>query len=565
MIESLKARLILTVMAIVPAVIWLVPNFISIEKNFFWPSKDRIIYGLDIQGGLHLVLSADLDELIQERISRMGLNIQNKIKEEKIPEPVIEVSPIPPFFMDIRVKSPEDLKSVQKVIKDLGYTSDLQTLKAKDTSLRLAFFENHLKSLREKTITQAIEVIRNRIDEFGVSEPLLSAQGENRILIQLPGIEDSARAKELIKKTARLEFGVVNEEFPPKKLFPLIAEAEKKGGYALGEKGLTYRQYIKKINKDMKKHLKENEKIVFEQAPSAVNLRSGKIPYVVDASSELTGAHLEDAYVSPGQFNRPEVAFKFQPEGRRIFADLSGNNVGKRLSIILDQVLKSAPTVEGKIHGDARITLGSGGSYEEVLAEAEMISGTLRAGSLPVFLRQLEEKTVGPTLGKDSIEKGKRAGGTGLILVMLFMLAYYRRLGIFANLALVMNIGLLLAVLSSLSATLTLPGVAGIILTIGMAVDANVIIFERIKEELRKGAGLKSAVQGGFQNAFSAILDANITTAIVCFILMYFGTGLIRGFAVTLFCGILTSLFTAVFMSRTFIELSIVKWGWKKL
>ena len=565
MIESLKARLILTAGAVISAVLWLVPNFVSLDKDSFWPSKDRIVYGLDIQGGLHLVLSADVEELIQERISRMGLNIQNQIKEEKLPQPTIEISPAPPFFMDIKVKSPEDIKSVQKVLKDLGYTSDLQILKAQDTSLRLAFFENRLKDLREKTITQAIEVIRNRIDEFGVSEPLLSAQGENRILIQLPGIEDSARAKELIKKTARLEFGVVNEEFPPKKLFPLIAGAEKEGGYALGENGLTYRQYIKKINKDLKKHLKENEKIVFEQAPSAVNLQAGRIPYVVDTGSELTGSHLEDAYVSPGEFNRPEVAFKFQPEGRRIFADLSGNNVGKRLSIILDQVLKSAPVVQGKIHGDARITLGSGGSYEEVLADAEMIAGTLRAGSLPVFLRQLEEKTVGPTLGKDSIEKGKKAGLTGLALVMLFMLLYYRRLGIFANLALVMNIGLLLAVLSSLSATLTLPGVAGIILTIGMAVDANVIIFERIREELRKGAGLKSAVQGGFQNAFSAILDANITTAIVCFILMYFGTGLIRGFAVTLFCGILTSLFTAVFMSRTFMELSIVKWGWKKL
>ena len=565
MIESLKARLIIVITVLVLAVVWLIPNFVSLNKDFFWPSKDRIVYGLDIQGGLHLVLEADIEELMQKRLNRISLNIQNQMKVDKTPEPTITISDTTPFFMDITVKSPENLKSLRKVLKDLGYSSDLQILKETDTSLRLAYFDNRMKDLREQIISQAIEVIRNRIDEFGVSEPLLSAQGENRILIQLPGIEDSARAKELIKTTAQLEFGVVNEEFPPEKLFPLVAEAEKKGGYSLGKEGLTYRKYIKKINKDLKEHLKENEKIVFEQPPSATNLQTGRIPYIVNTGSGLTGTHLEDAFVSVGEFNRPEVAFKFQPEGRKIFADLTGKIVGKKLSIILDQILKAKPEVQGKIHDNARITLGSGGAYEEIRQEAEMIATTLRAGSLPVFLRQLEEKTVGPTLGRDSIQKGKRAGLTGLILVMLFMLVYYRALGVFANIALVMNMSLLLALLSSLSATLTLPGVAGIILTIGMAVDANVIIFERIKEELKRGASLKLAVKDGFHNAFSAILDANITTAIVCTVLMYFGTGLIRGFAVTLFCGIITSLFTAVFVSRTLMDFCIVKFGFKKV
>ena len=565
MIESLKARLIIVTTAVILAVIWLIPNFISLDKDFFWPSKDRIVYGLDIQGGLHLVLEADIDELIQKRLNRIRLNVQNQMKVEKVPEAVITVNDTAPFRMDITAKSPEDLKSIQKILKDLDYSSDLQTLKEADTTLRLAYFDNRVKGIKEQIISQAIEVIRNRIDEFGVSEPLLSAQGENRILIQLPGIEDSERAKELIKTTAQLEFGVVNEEFPPEKLFPLVTAAEEKGGYALGKDGLTYRKYIKKINKDLKKHLKENEKIVFEQAPSATNLQAGRFPYIVDTGSNLTGTHLEDAFVSQGEFNRPEVSFKFQPEGRKIFADLTGKIVGKQLSIILDQVLKAKPVVQGKIHSNPRITLGAGGTYEEIRKEAEMIASTLRAGSLPVFLKQLEEKTVGPTLGRDSIQKGKTAGLTGLILVMLFMLVYYRTLGIFANIALFLNMSLLLALLSSLSATLTLPGVAGIILTIGMAVDANVIIFERIKEELRRGASLKLAIKDGFYNAFSAILDANITTAIVCTVLMYFGTGLIRGFAVTLFCGIITSLFTAVFVSRTLMDLSILKFGLKKL
>lgn len=564
MIESLKARLIIVTTAVILAVIWLIPNFVSLDKDFFWPSKDRIVYGLDIQGGLHLVLEADIDELIQKRLNRIRLNIQNQMKEDKVPEAVITVSDTVPFFMDITAKAPENLKYIQKVLKDLGYSSDLQTLKEADTTLRLAYFDNRIKDIKEQIINQAIEVIRNRIDEFGVSEPLLSAQGENRILIQLPGIEDSERAKELIKTTAQLEFGVVNEEFPTEKLFPLVTAAEEKGGYSLGKDGLTYREYIKKINKDLQEHLKENEKIVFEQAPSATNLQAGRFPYIVDTGSGLTGTHLEDAFVSQGEFNRPEVSFKFQPEGRKIFADLTGKIVGKKLSIILDQVLKAKPVVQGKIHSNPRITLGAGGTYEEVRTDAEMIASTLRAGSLPVFLKQLEEKTVGPTLGRDSIQKGKTAGLTGLILVMLFMLVYYRTLGIFANIALFLNMSLLLALLSSLSATLTLPGVAGIILTIGMAVDANVIIFERIKEELRRGASLKLAIKDGFYNAFSAILDANITTAIVCTVLMYFGTGLIRGFAVTLFCGIITSLFTAVFVSRTLMDLSILKFGLKK-
>ena len=282
MIESLKARLILVITVLILAVIWLVPNFVSLDKGFFWPSKDRIVYGLDIQGGLHLVLEADIDELIQKQLNRMSLNIQDQMKTNTIPEPTITVSDTAPFFMDITVKSPENLKSLQKILKDLGYSSDLQTLKATDTTLRLAYFDNRVKDLREQIISQAIEVIRNRIDEFGVSEPLLSAQGKNRILIQLPGIEDSARAKELIKTTAQLEFGVVNEEFSPEKLFPLVAAAEEKGGYSLGKEGLTYRQYIKKINRDLKKHLKENEKIVFEQAPSATNLQTGRVPYIVN-------------------------------------------------------------------------------------------------------------------------------------------------------------------------------------------------------------------------------------------------------------------------------------------
>ena len=563
MIESLKARVFIVCLVTILAIVWLIPNFTTIDEESLWPSKDHIVYGLDIQGGLHMVLEADINEVIQERLNRVGLSLKEKLEQEKVKNSSFSVSSKPPYYLTFKTKNKE---AFEKLLSRSDYSTYLQVLKETDQGFTMAYFETRVKSLKTQVIDQTIEVIRNRIDEFGVSEPLISTQGEERILIQLPGIKDSAQAKELIQRTAKLEFAVVNEEFPPDKIQALITKAEKRGKYSLGDNGLTYRDYIKKINQDLKRHLKPNEIVVFERAPSSANLLSGRIPYVVDTSSGLQGSHLEDATVAfdSENFNRPEVRFKFQPEGRRIFAELTGSIVGRKLAVILDRVLKSAPVVQGKIHDNPRISLGAG-NYDTLIEEANMIATSLRAGSLPANLKQLEEKTVGPTLGKDSIKKGQTAGTIGLILVILFMFSYYRTLGVIANVSLVMNMAFLLALLSSLSATLTLPGVAGIILTIGMAVDANVIIFERIKEEFRKGASLKLAIKDGFGNAFSAILDANITTAIVCLVLIYFGTGPIRGFAVTLFCGIITSLFTAIFLSRTLLDLFVLKLGWKKI
>ena len=565
MIESLKARIYISIAVIVMALVWLAPNLVDFESDSFWPTKDRIIYGLDIQGGLHMVLQARIHEVVRERLSRLASSLQEEVQKTGKPALTFQVSGSETYYVNFQASSVEALQKLKELLKKPEYSTYLQTLKTGDKTLRLAFFETRITQLKKQVIEQTIEVIRNRIDEFGVSEPLISAQGEDRILIQLPGIEDSSQAKQLIQKTARLEFAVVKEKIPADKLQNLIDQAERQGGYSLGQRDLTYREYVRKINKSLKKHLKENEKIVFERAASATSLQAGKIPYIVDTSFGLQGSHLEDAFVSfDPDFNRPEVSFKFQPEGRRIFAELTGKIVGQRLAVVLDQVLKSAPTVQGKIHDNARITLGSG-DYDGLLQEANMIATTLRAGSLPAELTQLEEKTVGPALGRDSINKGKRAGIFGLVLVMIFMLIYYKALGIVANISLFANMVFFLSLLSSLSATLTLPGVAGIILTIGMAVDANVIIFERIKEEILKGASLKLAIKDGFGHAFSAILDANITTAIVCAVLVYFGTGPIRGFAVTLSCGILTSLFTAVFLSRTLLELGMHKLGLQKV
>ena len=558
-VESLKARLFFISLSILLGLIYFLPNVISFEKDSWWPSKNKLVYGLDIQGGLHLVLAADVNEVLQERLGRKGSEIKAKLEETGIKSSFVSDAKA----LLITLEDEQKREEATDWIKQSEFITDLQLLKSQDKQIKLSYYQSRVRQMKEDAIQQSIEVIRSRIDEFGVSEPIITAQGEDRILVQLPGIEDSKRAKDLIQRTARLELAIVNQDYPPEKLFPLIQEAEKSGGYSLSDS--NYREYIKRINQDLKDKWPANHRLLFEKAPSALTIQAGSIPYLVDMSESVQGGLLEDASVAfDPDTNNPLVSFRFQPEGRKLFSELTGKSIGKALAVILDGVIKSAPTVQSRISDRGQISLGTG-NYESILEEANMIATSLRAGALPANLYQLEEKTVGPTLGKDAIDKGKKAGLISLILVIVFMFLYYKKLGLIANICLMGNVFFLLALMSSLSATLTLPGVAGIILTIGMAVDANVIIFERIKEELRKGASLKLAVKDGYGHAFSAILDANITTAIVCFVLIYFSSGPVKGFAVTLFCGILSSLWTAVFISRTFMDLLIIKFKWKSI
>ena len=587
-IESLKVRLIFIFLSLVLGLIYFIPNIVSFEKDSWWPSKNKLIYGLDIQGGLHLVLSADVDEILKERLNRHGLEIKEKLEKEKNIKTTIQFQESVLLIQlgkqknletatnqldkkenletaTNQIDNHENLETATDWIKKSEFSTDLQILKSQNNEIKLTYYPSRVRQIKEDAIQQSIEVIRSRIDEFGVSEPVITAQGEDRILVQLPGIEDSKRAKELIQKTARLELAIVNQKFSPESLFPLIEAAEQKGDYSLEKEGMTYREYIKRINQDLKDQLPENHRLLFEKAPTALTMKAGAIPYLVDMNQSVQGSLLEDASVGFNpDTNNPLVSFRFQPEGRKLFSELTGSSIGKPLAVILDGVIKSAPNIESRISDRGQISLGTG-NYEDILEEANMIATSLRAGALPTHLYQLEEKTVGPTLGKDAIDKGKKAGLISLLLVILFMLFYYKKLGVIANICLLGNVFFLLALMSSLSATLTLPGVAGIILTIGMAVDANVIIFERIKEELRKGASLKLAIKDGYGHAFSAILDANITTAIVCFVLIYFSSGPVKGFAVTLFCGILSSLWTAVFISRTFMDFLVLKFKWSQV
>lgn len=558
MIESIKARIVIMVLAILVGLAWIMPNFVNFGENDWWFSKKKMVLGLDIQGGLHLVMGVDTDGVIAEKTSRLAKSLVGELNDKKIGYESIKPEDADKTRLEVRLKSPEDFKSLENYINEF-YPATLQILETDGARVVLRYYDNVIREYKKQVIGQAIEVIRNRIDEFGVAEPNISAQGENRILVQLPGIKDAQRAKELINRTARLDFRIVNTELDPEKLGKLITDAETAGNYALGKDNLGYSAYVKRLNQDLVGKIPENTVVVFQKPDSAVNLEAGKIPYVVSKDTDLGGNELEDANVRPGEYGEPEVIFSFNPDGRRKFSEITEKNVNKQMAIVLDEVVQSAPVIQGKIaSATARITLG-GRDYQETMNEANFIATALRAGALPAALEQLEERTVGPSLGSDAIEKGKKATIIGSILVFLFMLIYYRGIGLIANFALGLNILFLIAVLTSLGATLTLPGVAGIALTVGMAVDANIIIFERIKEELRKGAGVKAAIKDGYGNALSAILDSNITTIATAVILMYYGTGPVRGFAVSLTIGLVTSMFTAIFVCRLIMDI-LVDW-----
>ncbi|MES2855621.1 MAG: protein translocase subunit SecD, partial [Bdellovibrionota bacterium] len=395
--------------------------------------------------------------------------------------------------------------------------------------------------------------------EFGVAEPSITAQGTDRILVQLPGIKDASNAKDLINRTARLDFMMVSTEMKQADLEKLVSDAETAGNFKLGGE-LRYSQYVDKVNEALKGKIPANTVVYFEKPENVANLETGRIPYLLRTDDIVTGDRLTNAQVSMDQYGKPVVHFTFDPIGTREFGALTTRNVQQNMAIVLDKVVKSAPNINEPITGGSgQITLGGGRDQNASLNEAKLIATSLRAGALPAALEQLEERTVGPSLGADAIRKGEIATLIAAALVFAFMILYYRTFGLIADLALSLNLLLTMAILSSLGATLTLPGVAGLALTLGISVDASVIIFERIKEEKRKGISLIAAIREGYDKAFSSILDSNLTSIGVCVVLMYFGTGPVRGFAVTLLTGLVITTFTAVFFTRTVLDWLTVK------
>ncbi len=515
--KKISWRLVLILAVFIVALVYMLP---TIDPSI-WPRK-KINLGLDLQGGMHLILEVETGKAVESTIERYRQEIRDMAKDKKLPS--VTVDTLGGKQLAVIIAEPEQEKEFQELLdkefRDLRLVS--RTQDGDSVKIALDLPDGETDRIKTMAVQQALETIRNRIDQFGVSEPDIRLQGEDRILVQLPGVSDTRRAKELIGKTALLEFKLVKDDADP--------EAAVQNGPPPGSE-LRYQ-----VRTDPQTN------------------REIKTPFVLQSRTLLTGAYLTDARVQiDSQFNEPYVTINFDKKGARIFERVTGENVQKRLAIVLDNNVYSAPVIQERIAGgEARIT----GYF--TTEEARDLAIVLRAGALPAPVEILEERTVGPSLGADSIRKGLFSMAVGGLLVVVFMAIYYKVSGIIADLALILNILLIAAGLAAFQATLTLPGIAGIILTIGMAVDANVLIFERVREELHIGKTPRAAVDAGFERATLTILDANVTTLIAALVLFQFGTGPVKGFAVTLSLGVIASLFTALILTRSIFEYLLI-------
>lgn len=495
--RSLGWRLILTLIIVALSIFLMVPP------------QEKIKLGLDLKGGVHLALQVMTDDAINIETDQAIARLQEQLRKKEIAfEKVTKIGPGNFQAQGIRI---EDEGKIRDILDDFfrdwnySFSSDAITLTLKPEVDRY---------IRDQAVNQALETIRNRIDQFGVAEPTIQRQGlaGERIIVELPGVENPERVKNIIRTTALLEFKLV------------------KAGPTPDEESLL---------KEFGGQVPEDAEVVRGDPK-----RTQGGYYLVSKVAAITGKDLRTARRSVDEWNNPAVAFSLSPDGARRFEKVTSENIGKPLAIVLDGRVQSAPTIQDRI-SDSGIIHG-----RFTIDEAEDLALVLRAGALPASIKYLEERTVGPALGLDSIRKGLRAGIAALLAVMIFMVFYYRLSGINAVIALILNMIIIFGGLGYFHATLTLPGIAGIILTIGMAVDANILIFERIREELAAGKGVINSVASGFSRAFRTIIDSNLTTVIAAIFLFQFGTGPVKGFAVTLIIGILASMFTAVFVSR---------------
>jgi protein-export membrane protein SecD len=551
---------IFAIFAIIPTLM----NFDEEKSNF--PVKSKINLGLDLQGGLYMVLGIDFKKVYKDEIQNFIKKAENLLKDEGIGATIGEsiLTDLSDPKYTITIDNEADLEQAKSKIKEF-YNQEIRVANTDGTTLTYGIAKAFKTNVEENAVKKSIEVIRNRIDEFGVTEPEIVSLGKDRVVVQLPGVKDIERAKALIGKTAKLSFRIVNEDVAGGTLQEWMTKSEEAG--ITHKRGQRFSDYVSKMNAMFKKDIPKGNELVFKKVLSVGSSEIDQlIPYVVESIANVTGDDLQDATVRIDQENnQPYVGMTFNSTGAKRFEDVTGENIGRRLAIILDGNVYSDPVVQARIGGgNAQVTLGAG-NYDTQLKEARDLSLVLRAGALPVELEFQEQRVVGPSLGADSIEKSKNAGLVGAFLVFLFILFYYKFSGVLAIKTLLLNILFMLACLVGLEATLTLPGIAGIALTVGMAVDANIIIFERIKEELAMGTPIREAVQTGFSRAFWTILDANLTTAVAGLMLLNFGTGPIRGFAVTLIIGIMCTIYTAYFVSKLFFEFYMTKNNAKKL
>ena len=451
-----------------------------------------------------------------------------------------------------RILPMSKMRLLEKLLRDDFYGILSIDENAKN-SLRVGLEPDHAKQISQMSLEQAREIIRNRVDEFGVAEPIIQLQGSDRILVQLPGVQDPDRALQLIGRTALLEFKLVDDSVGRDQLDKWVEKGRQQANF----KNNFTKADLDRLNATLKPDLPKGSELSFEKITDPrsreVNLR----PFLLKSTTVLTGQALEDARVTTEQTSqRPQVSLRFSKLGAESFEKLTEANVGKLIAILLDGVVVSAPVVHERIpaaSAGATISLGQG-NRKQMMTEAKDLALILRSGALPAPVEILENRTVGASLGEDSIQKGKWAGIIGTILVVLFMLVYYRWSGFIADTMLVVNLAMLFAIMALFQATLTLPGIAGIVLTVGMAVDANVIIIERIREEMRAGKRARAALEAGFDGAHRAISNSSLTTVISALVLYNFGTGPIRGFAITLLMGLICNYIAAVWFSKWIYE-----------
>ncbi|MBF0481564.1 MAG: protein translocase subunit SecD [Desulfovibrionaceae bacterium] len=510
-------RYVLVSLVALIGILYVLPSMPFVQGGYlakFLPG-DQISLGLDLRGGIHLTLAVDIDKAVANSLSQMAQDIKSFAQDEKIG--VYKPESADGKHLEFTLVNPDKKDALEAFLKDKYSILRIdRTEPAEDGKLKyvMSMTPEYKKYMTDLTIDQAVKTIRNRIDQFGVAEPDIRKQADGRIQVQLPGLQDPERAIQIIGQTAHLEFKLVDDESNPEKV------KTPPPGREIG----VYRY----------------------RNPDGSYLEK---PIVLKKEAVMTGEYISDARASFDNTNQPYVVLNFNARGAKLFERLTGENIKKRLAIVLDGKVYSAPVIQDKIAGGRASITG-----HFTVNEARDLAIVLRAGSLPAPVTVLEQRSVGPSLGQESIDKGVFSALVGGLAVIVFMAVYYGFAGVVADVALLLNIVLILAGLALFGATLTLPGIAGIILTIGMAVDANVIIFERIREETKRGLTPHAAMDEGYSRATLTILDANLTTIIAAIVLYQFGTGPIRGFAVTLILGIVASMFTAIFASKVLMD-----------
>ncbi|MDQ6953615.1 MAG: protein translocase subunit SecD [Mariprofundaceae bacterium] len=503
----------LILITLVLSVMASLPNVTSVPS--WWPSSlsKPMNLGLDLKGGIHLVVDVDVDVAVAHNVEEEVSTVRSILRQHKMRYKKLDAKG---NSILLTLKNSSDNDKALALLKD---ALPKYSVEGQGSSFVFTVTDAEAKEIKHNAVEQSIEVIRQRIDALGTTEPVIARQGERRILVEIPGFNDSAAAKALIGRTAVLEFKLVDEK---------------------GD-----------LDKALQGDIPPGDIIVYGKEETR-NGKPFKQPYLLKKRTELSGSLVADARVSiDSRYNEHAVTLKFNSKGARTFDKLTKAHVGERFAIILEGEVNSAPVIRERISGgSAQIT----GSF--TASEAHNLAIVLRAGALPAPVKIVEERSIGPSLGQDSIDEGFNSIIIGSILVLVFMLIYYKLFGLVANIALIFNMLLIVAVMSMIGATLTLPGMAGIVLTIGMAVDANVLIFERIREELNIGKTPLAAIDSGYAKAFSTIVDANITTLIAAIVLFQFGTGPVKGFAVTLSVGIIASMFTAIMVTRAIITLT---------